>query len=154
MSTDVNEQERDEEQKHREEMERIRESREEKRIAREKAMEPARRARVEAKANLVAEMDDVYYELEQQHGDNNLRRIDVEDGSMIVVKRPAQVSFKRFQQSKVYFDDCDALIRTCLVYPNTKDYSKIIDVWPGLALSAANEACALAGVRAKESEGK
>ena len=98
--------------------------------------------------------EQVFGDLEAEHGINRLRRVDTEDGRMIVVRRPAPVAFKRFQQSKTNVDDCDALVRTCLVYPSRDEYTKIIEDYPAKTVESANAASELAGIRRRELEGK
>lgn len=121
--------------------------------ARDKAKAPERLRRQIAVEEKAAANDELFAELQNKHGESDVRRIDSEDGDMIVVGRPAPVAFKRFQQSKTSVDDCDALVRTCLL--TSKDgYNATVSKFPALIVSAANAASEIAGVRRKEAEGK
>lgn len=128
--------------------------REEARAAREAARAPDRLREELAIVTRQAEMDEAYDALETEHGAKELRRIDTEDGRMIVVKRPAPVAFKRFQQSKTSVDDCDAFVRTCLVHPSKEAYNELTSTYPAKVVEAANAASELAGIRRKEAAGK
>jgi len=128
--------------------------REEARAAREAARAPDRLREELDIVNRQAEMDEVYDGLETEHGVKEVRRVDTEDGGMLVVKRPAPVAFKRFQQSKAAVDDCDAFVRTCLVYPSKEAYNGLTSKYPAKIVEAANVASELAGIRRKEASGK
>lgn len=122
--------------------------------AREKAKEPERLlAEIELEEKRLAN-DEVFAELQAKHGESDVQRIDTEDGGMLVVERPKSVAFKRFQQSKTNVDDCDSLVRTCLVHPSKDAYNGIVSKYPAKIVEAANKASELAGVRRKEAEGK
>lgn len=121
---------------------------------REKAREPDRLlAAIELEEKGI-ENDATFEELQAKHGEADIRRIDTEDGGMLVVKRPEPVAFKRFQQSKTNVDDCDNLVRLCLVYPSKEAYNRMVSKYPAKIVEAANKASELAGVRRKEAEGK
>ncbi len=128
--------------------------REEARVARDDARAPDRLRAELALVTRQAEMDAIYDELESKHGSNEIRRVDADDGSMLVVSRPASVAFKRFQQSKTSVDDCDAFVRTCLVYPSKEGYNELVSKWPAKIVEGANVASELAGIRRKEASGK
>jgi hypothetical protein len=98
--------------------------------------------------------DAAYADLQAEHGESAVRRVDTDDGDAIVVVRPAMVAFKRFQQSPARVDDCDAFVRTCVVYPSKERYNAIVSKYPAIVVMAANAASELAGVRKREQESK
>lgn len=144
----------DELQKLQQKLEAAREAREEAARAREAAQQADVLAMELARITKATEMDGVFAELQAEHGLEDVRRVDTSDGHMIAIKRPARVAFRRFQQSKGQIDDCDQLVRTCLVYPGRDIYNDIVGKYPGKIVECANAAAALAGITVQESAGK
>lgn len=119
------------------------------------AEQQAEALRIElARVEKSAEMDGVFADLQTEHGLEDVRRVDAPDGHMIAIGRPARVAFRRFQQSKGQIDDCDQLVRTCMLYPDRDSYNEIVGKYPGKIVECANAAAVLAGVAVQESAGK
>lgn len=73
----------------------------------------------------------------------------------VIVKRSNPLHFRRFQDSgKTTTDELERLVRPCLVYPDAPTFDRWLDEQPALMLRCADAICVLAGVRAKEVEGK
>lgn len=77
------------------------------------------------------------------------------DLGAIILKRPAAVIFKRFQDSaSMRSEELEKLVRPCLVYPVASDFVTIIDALPATLIRCANAVSVLAGVRTEELQGK
>jgi len=104
------------------------------------------------------EMGDVFDTLESEHPANSLHRIDYNDGRMVVVKKPKQLSYMRFIQKgrneELTSKDCDTLIKDSLVYPDVATYNKMHEELPGMQTEICNACVELAGFRVKKAMGK
>lgn len=95
--------------------------------------------------------------IEKAEAEHDPKKIAVvhSDVGVVIVKRPNHVLFKRFQDSgEVTSEECDKLVRPCLVYPDKASWDRMLEEQPALLLRCANAVATLAGVRAKELTGK
>lgn len=77
------------------------------------------------------------------------------DLGVVIVKRPNQVLFKRFQDSgESSWDELDKLVRPCLVHPDSATFDRYLEEQPGIFGRVANAVATLAGIRMKEIAGK
>ncbi len=77
------------------------------------------------------------------------------DLGVVIVKRPAAPTFKRFQdEGKTTTESLEKLVRGSLVYPDAATFDRIIEELPATLARVANAVCSLAGVRAEEVAGK
>lgn len=117
----------------------------------------AYRRTVEAKERAIKEAPEIE-RLEAEHGAIGEQIAVVEtDLGAIVIKRPAPVVFKRFQDadpSKSKTDTFTALVRPCVVYPDTHRLGEILTALPATLSRLADEAVALAGFGQREAAGK
>lgn len=93
---------------------------------------------------------------EATHGPvgKKIRTVETSSG-VVIVKRPNHLLFRRFQDSgKVSTDECERLVRPCLVYPDAATFDRWAEEEPGIIVRAANACAQLAGIRAEEVSGK
>lgn len=102
----------------------------------------------------------VLIELEDEHGalGECLRVVHVPEDAvvgMVVVKRPAAVLVRRYQDSgKATSEAFEKLVRPSVVYPDKLELGKVLDQYPGTLQRLADAACWLAGFGRSELEGK
>lgn len=117
----------------------------------------AERRRVEAEERAIKEAPEIE-RLEAEHGAIGERIAVVEtDLGAIVIKRPAPVVFRRFQDAgdaKSKSDTFTSLVKPCVLYPDMKRFNEILDALPATLSRLADEAVALAGFGQKEAAGK
>lgn len=117
----------------------------------------AYRRAVEAEERAIAEAPEIE-RLEAEHGAIGEKIAVVEtDMGAIVIKRPAPVVFKRFQDagdSKPKSDVFASLVKPCVVYPDMKRFNEILEALPATLSRLADEAVALAGFGQREAAGK
>lgn len=95
-------------------------------------------------------------EAEASHGPvgKKIRVVETSSG-VVILKRPNHVLFRKFQDSgKVSTDECERLVRPCLVYPDAATFDRWAEEEPGIIVRAANACAQLAGIRAEEVAGK
>lgn len=85
------------------------------------------------------------------------KEIAVVDTSLgaVVVKRPAPMIYKRFQdrgEMKTQF--LEELVRPCVVYPTVEALNAILDEQPGALIHLANACAGLADRKRREQSGK
>lgn len=73
----------------------------------------------------------------------------------VAVKRPAPVLYKRFQESKqAPMAAGEQLVRACLVYPDAKAFTEILDDQPGALVPLTAACLELAGQNLEKLQGK
>jgi hypothetical protein len=95
--------------------------------------------------------------MEEEHGPIGEKIAVVEtDLGAIVVKRPTQLHYRRFQnKSSMSTDEVWALVKPCIVYPTIKEAEAILEELPGTLMPGLSDAViGLAGHRTKEVEKK
>lgn len=99
-------------------------------------------------------------DIEAQHGvlGLDIDAVFAPDGSMVVVKRPAPVTFERFE-SRVAKSEIDGkaiseFVVPCLVYPSVPEYEKIVDKYPGVQSACAGLVGRLGSAAITEASGK
>lgn len=77
-------------------------------------------------------------------------------GGVVIVRKPNHMHYRKFIESKTgkSVEDAEALIRSCLVYPDKPTFSALLEDLPGLIDAIATKACALAGSKVAEAAGK
>jgi hypothetical protein len=123
------------------------------RLARAEAAEPAAQVAAEA---LALRNEEAIEAAEQEHGPQDKRiRVVNTDLGVVIVKRAHPNVFKRFMdQGKHNVKECEALCRTCLVYPSLSEFEAMCSELPMLPVFAANAVAYLAGVRAEDLSAK
>lgn len=94
--------------------------------------------------------------LEAEHGPLNekIRAVHTPAG-MIVVKRPAAIQMRRYNDAgKTTSEAYDKLVRPCVLYPDKAELNRIFDDYPASLNLCADAVCWLAGFGRKELEGK
>ncbi len=111
-----------------------------------KAVEDAERAAANAIAINAAE---------QEHGEigRDIALVDTPYG-VVIVKRPHQALFRRFQDSKGSTTDVEKMSRPSVVYPDSTKLDRIYNDFPGVLLSVGLAVQALADGKRKETEEK
>lgn len=138
------------------------EERDARRAARREAAEKARAEQHEKDL-------DALDALEEEHGDSNLARLDIEQHvsgqpTLIVLRKPSSVVYKRFvdqvskavekNNAKARRDAQDLLADSCWIYPATpEERAAMIEHFPGIKVSIAIRANQLVEAKAAE-EGK
>lgn len=120
-----------------------------------RAPELALLEQVEAE-ELAAKNAQAIADAEAAHGPmgKKVRAIETSNG-VVIVKRPNHLLFRKFQDSgKVSTDECERLVRPCLVYPDAATFDRWAEEEPGIIVRAANACAQLAGIRAEEVAGK
>jgi hypothetical protein len=117
----------------------------------------AYRREVERKERAVKEAPEIA-RLEAEHGPigEKIAVVETDEGA-IVLKRPAPVVFKRFQDagdSKSKSDTFASLVKPCVIYPDMKRFNEILEALPATLSRCADEVVALAGFGQKEAAGK
>jgi hypothetical protein len=73
----------------------------------------------------------------------------------IIVKRPNHLVWKKYtRKEKVSADDVEALIRTCLVYPEKARFDAIWEELPGVGSRLIDAVSDLAGLMGRDRRGK
>jgi hypothetical protein len=132
------------------------------------------KARAERKAALAAQREEQYAKdldaldaLEVKHGDDNVRRVDLNAWApglptFVVVRMPTGIEFKRFQDMAKPRPDgkpgdpikaSHLLADVCVVYPEAEDYSRVREACPGAHIVAGTTAADMSAAKASE-EGK
>lgn len=109
-----------------------------------------------AAAQREADEIDKLTELEAQYGeaDKEIRRIESLHG-MIVVKRPAEMAYRKFaDMEKMTTSAAKEIALHSLVYPDKKVFNEWASEEPAIIARAANAACWLAGNRKELDEKK
>jgi len=103
-------------------------------------------------------MDAIFDDLIESNGRKAIERVDLPNGKMIVVKKPAHVAYQRMtakaRKDDITSKDCDILVKSCLLYPSWDEYALAREEWPGLETDATNAALNLGRVGRATSEGK
>lgn len=74
---------------------------------------------------------------------------------VVIVKKPNPITFKKFQDvGDTTTTAQEALVRTCLVYPQGAQFDEIVEKLPGIVGRCALAVGRLAGVRIEEVTGK
>jgi hypothetical protein len=92
---------------------------------------------------------------ETAHGpvDKRIAIVNTSNG-VVIVKRANHVLFRRFQDSKLNVDECEKLVRPCLVHPDKATFDRWAEEEPAIIVRAANALGTLAGIRGEEASGK
>lgn len=100
-------------------------------------------------------------ELEEEHG---LVGVDIaavfcpKSGSMVVVKRPLQVTFQKHIEKqlkdKLQMADVWAIVNACRVYPSREAVQALAETTPGIVTAACEQAISLAKAKEDETAGK
>lgn len=101
--------------------------------------------------------EDQIRELKAKHGDKlkviPVEATDFDPACEIVIKRPPRGEYKRFR--KMLFDDdqkseaLETLARACVVYPESAEFSKLLEERPALAETVGGKAAEFAGAEGK-----
>lgn len=97
---------------------------------------------------------DLLDELEQEHGDDEVRPV-WSDGPMVVIKRPKKPQIDRWREmvgrkTKADADAqrrreaADTLAKQVLLHPDKVAYNELVERWPGIPTLVAAEALAFA----------
>lgn len=82
--------------------------------------------------------------------DEKIRVVKTSLGS-IIVRRPHVAAYKRFMDLKTTkVEDCEKLVRPCVLYPDAATLDTIVDTLPGTWLRLTGALTLLAGYRAEE----
>lgn len=129
----------------------------------------AKRAQAEiARNRRLMEMDEVYAGLEDEHGRGYIRRINLRDGGMVVVRAAEPIVARRFADESSRADHANPKIRTslhdaafkmarlCVIFPTLVKFDELCDRREnsGLVTVAANEAYDLSRPQIEEDAAK
>lgn len=111
-----------------------------------------------AALELEAKTEEAMAKAVRERGAANVRLVPTITG-VCIVGRPSHLAFREFTDSgKVDNQAAEKLVRASLVEPDGKaafaSFLRMVEQEPALLMRAANAACELAGVRAKEAAGK
>lgn len=80
-----------------------------------------------------------------------LRAIEAPDGSIVIVKKPANATFRKYQDSKDKPDDAArAFVKPCVVYPAPEAYASVLTEYPGILVRLTRACAKLAGYADEE----
>ncbi len=80
-----------------------------------------------------------------------LRVLEAPDGTVVIVKKPANATYRKFQDSKEKPEDASrAFVKPCVVYPEAAAYVALLDEYPGLLVRLVKACAKLAGYADEE----
>lgn len=112
-----------------------------------------------AAAKRQREEAEILSDLETKHGalGRRIARLDTQ-GGMVVLKRPVDMAYRRFTErqnnGKFSLEECDKLVRLCLLHPDPARFTTIVEEEPAVLVRATNKLLDLAGTRKDEDAGK
>lgn len=102
----------------------------------------------EANAAIAAEKLD---ELEGQYGvvGVGLVSVSLPDGRIVVAKRPAAATYRKFVDAKQgsMSEQAGSFVKPCIVFPDPGTYAALLEDFPALVAQLTVELCKLAGQR-------
>lgn len=159
----------DEDQKHKEAQDKLaalKTTRAKKSLEREESTKTAEVLRQVALEEKRLANDEVYAKLEDQYGTGNIKSFTLKDGTMVVVKAPESMAFRRFTDHvaladhpnpkvrKSMHDSALQMAQLCVVHPDRVTFDALAERWPGLVPTAAGEAYELGKPQVEEDAGK
>lgn len=80
-----------------------------------------------------------------------VRVLEAPDGSVVIVKKPANATYRKFQDSKDRPEDASrAFVKPCVVYPEAAAYAVLIEEYPGMLVRLVKACAKLAGYADEE----
>jgi len=80
-----------------------------------------------------------------------LRVLQAPDGSVVIVKKPANATYRKFQDSKDKPEDASkAFVKPCVVHPSKDAYDTLLTEYPGMLVRLVRACAELAGYAAEE----
>lgn len=80
-----------------------------------------------------------------------LRVLEAPDGSVVIVKKPANATYRKFQDSKEKPEDASrAFVKPCVVHPEATAYTALLDEYPGMLVRLVKACARLAGYADEE----
>lgn len=87
---------------------------------------------------------------QRKHGAKQVRLVQCGD-TAVIVRRPHWVAFRKFQdQNEFTYDGTEELVMGCLLYPERRALSKLLEAQPGVLAKIANACVELAGFKIDE----
>ena len=124
----------------------------EQRVAEFEARKKARAEDEKASAQIVEDLEMKYDEELGARG-KEFEIVETQDGP-IVVALGAQVTFKKFNDSKKSQGDCENFVRACAKYPDGAKLLALFDKRPVYAVRCANALSTLYGMKSEAENGK
>ena len=91
---------------------------------------------------------------EEAHGTvlgKGLRAKAAPNGEIVIVKKPANATYRKYQDSKDKPEDAGrAFVKPCVVYPEPEAYKTLIDDYPGMLVGLIKACAELAGWSSEE----
>ena len=131
-----------------------------------RAKDPKRIADEIARTERAIEDDAKFADLVDEHGAENVRRVNTPRDGMVVVRTPDPLVFRRFNDAflrsdhpnpKVrtsFHDEAEKMVRLSLVYPTRERFDEMASRCPTLVSTCANVVLELGKPQVEEDEGK
>ncbi len=88
-------------------------------------------------------------EAEEKHATvlgKGLRALAAPNGDIVIVKKPANATYRKFQDSKEKaIDAARAFVKPCVTYPAPEAYTALLEEYPGMLMRLVKACAELAG---------
>ena len=101
---------------------------------------------MERETNL-AEGDEVFDRLVDEHPDEDIYRFNLPNGKLIALKLPTRQAVRTFRDSKMNLDNTDNFIRSCLLYPDKTTFDSYTRKYGMMTTGCSNSLLEIYGLK-------